>query len=85
MKSPAEAGGGAISDYALAPDTRQRNFIRKRLSQYLTPGKTLMFAHGFIFGWGDQGRRDVDVTCLRDGAGHRVREVPCGGGRVRPR
>ncbi|HTL38654.1 MAG TPA: ketol-acid reductoisomerase [Kofleriaceae bacterium] len=61
----------------LAPDTAQAALYETDIAPHLTPGKTLMFAHGFNIRYGTiTPRNDVDVVMVAPkGPGHRVRET----------
>jgi ketol-acid reductoisomerase len=68
----------------LIPDTIQAAVYRESIEPHLTPGKTLMFAHGFNIRY-DQivPPEGVDVSMVAPKApGHRVREVFEHGGGV---
>ena len=61
----------------LIPDQHQAKVYKADIEPHLTPGKMLMFAHGFAirFNW-IVPPKDVDVTMVAPKApGHRVREV----------
>lgn len=47
MKSSAEAAAEADIIMILAPDTSQARIYREAIAPHLSPGKTLMFGHGF--------------------------------------
>jgi len=66
----------------LAPDTRQPKLYKESIEPHLTPGKTLMFAHGFNIRFGAvTPPKHVDVSMIAPKApGHRVREVFVEGG-----
>jgi ketol-acid reductoisomerase len=66
----------------LLPDTEQSRAYQQFIAPYLTPGKTLMFAHGFNIRYGTiQPPEYVDVSMVAPKApGHRVREVFVEGG-----
>jgi ketol-acid reductoisomerase len=66
----------------LAPDTEQPAIYDRHISPYLTPGKMLMFAHGFNIRYDTiKCPEGVDVTMIAPKApGHRVREVFVEGG-----
>jgi len=84
----AEAAGFAPMDFAaaaewanvimlLVPDLVQPKLYKDAVEPHLTPGKMLMFAHGFAirFGW-IAPPAGVDVSMVAPKApGHRVREV----------
>jgi len=61
----------------LAPDTVQPALYERDIAPHLTPGKTLMFAHGFNIRFGTIApRNEVDVSMVAPkGPGHRVRET----------
>ncbi|HEU5335467.1 MAG TPA: ketol-acid reductoisomerase [Terriglobales bacterium] len=66
----------------LIPDTTQPEVYEKEIRAHLTPGKTLMFAHGFNIRYGTIAcPAGVDVSMVAPKApGHRVREVFVEGG-----
>ncbi len=66
----------------LAPDTVQPAIYAEQIEPYLTPGKTLMFAHGFNIRYGTiVPPADVDVSMVAPKSpGHRVREIFVEGG-----
>ena len=66
----------------LIPDTTQPEIYEKEIRAHLTPGKTLMFAHGFNIRYGTIAcPAGVDVSMVAPKApGHRVREVFVEGG-----
>ncbi|MEX1183730.1 MAG: ketol-acid reductoisomerase [Gemmatimonadota bacterium] len=68
----------------LVPDTAQAELYTCDIEKRLTPGKTLMFAHGFTIRYGQiQPPAGVDVSMVAPKApGHRVREVFQAGGGV---
>jgi ketol-acid reductoisomerase len=68
----------------LTPDTGQAALYRDHIGPHLTPGKTLMFAHGFNIRYGQiVPPEGVDVSMVAPKApGHRVREVFEQGGGV---
>ncbi|MCS7040317.1 MAG: ketol-acid reductoisomerase [Anaerolineae bacterium] len=61
----------------LAPDTAQPRIYKESIEPHLTPGKTLMFGHGFNIRFGQIVPPDfVDVSMVAPKApGHRVREL----------
>jgi ketol-acid reductoisomerase len=61
----------------LAPDTEQPDIYANHIAPHLTPGKTLMFAHGFNIRFGTiTPPEDVDVSMVAPKSpGHRVREL----------
>ncbi len=66
----------------LAPDTAQAAIYAESIAPNLTPGKTLMFAHGFNIRFGTivpPGNVDVSMVAPK-APGHRVREVYVEGG-----
>ena len=74
---PSAAAQWADVIMILVPDLVQPDLFKQQIAPHLTPGKMLMFAHGFAirFGWitPPQG---VDVSMVAPKApGHRVREV----------
>ncbi len=73
----AEAAAWADVIMVLAPDTDQPAIYRDALAPALTPGKMLMFAHGFNIRYGTiTPPPGVDVTMVAPKSpGHRVREV----------
>jgi ketol-acid reductoisomerase len=75
--TPAEAAKRADIVMVLTPDTGQAKLFREDLAPNLTPGKTLMFAHGFNIRFGTiEAPKGVDVSMIAPKApGHRVREV----------
>ena len=65
VKTPAEAAAWADVIMILAPDTRQPKLYKESIEPHLTPGKTLMFAHGFNIRFGAiQPPRTVDVSMI---------------------
>jgi ketol-acid reductoisomerase len=79
-----EVAAWADTIMVLAPDTSQAKIYNEQIKPGLTPGKTLMFAHGFNIRYNtitpDAG---VDVTLIAPkGPGHRVRETFEGGAGV---
>ena len=82
VTDPAQAAREADVIMILTPDTTQAKLYRESIEPALTPGKTLMFAHGFNIRFGTivppQG---VDVTMIAPKSpGHRVRELYQEGG-----
>src|SRR5688572_5176630 len=73
----AEVAAWADVIMILAPDTAQPAVYADAIAQQLTPGKTLMFAHGFNIRYGTiVPSRDIDVSMIAPkGPGHRVRET----------
>jgi len=73
------ADAAAIADVVmlLVPDTGQAAVYRDSLRDVLTPGKTLMFAHGFNIHYGFiEAPAGVDVSMVAPKSpGHRVREL----------
>ncbi len=61
----------------LVPDTARRQIYHESIEPHLTPGKTLMFAHGFNIRYGQiVPPAGVDVSMVAPKSpGHRVREV----------
>jgi ketol-acid reductoisomerase len=82
VNTPAQAAAWADVIMILAPDTRQQKLYKEAIEPHLTPGKTLMFAHGFNIRFGTiKPPKTVDVTMIAPKApGHRVREVFIEGG-----
>ena len=82
VQSPAEAAAWADVMMILAPDTKQPKLYRESIAPHLTPGKTLMFAHGFNIRFHTiKPPTTVDVSMIAPKApGHRVREVFTEGG-----
>ncbi len=77
-----EASAWADTIMILAPDTTQSEIYSQSIAPHLTPGKTLMFAHGFNIRYGTiVPPPGVDVSMVAPKApGHRVREVFVEGG-----
>jgi ketol-acid reductoisomerase len=73
----AEVAAWADVIMVLVPDTVQPSVYEREIAPHLTPGKTLMFAHGFNIRYGTiVPRADVDVSMVAPkGPGHRVRET----------
>lgn len=74
---PAAAAAWAETIMIVVPDLVQPDLFRQQIAPNLTPGKMLMFAHGFAirFGWITP-PEGVDVSMVAPKApGHRVREV----------
>jgi ketol-acid reductoisomerase len=82
VASVAEAAKWADLVMLLVPDTRQPAVYEQSIRPHLTPGKMLMFAHGFNIRFGSiTPPADVDVAMIAPKApGHRVREVFAEGG-----
>jgi ketol-acid reductoisomerase len=74
---PAAAAGWADVIMILVPDLVQPDLFRQQIAPHLSPGKMLMFAHGFAIRFGWIAPPDgVDVSMVAPKApGHRVREV----------
>lgn len=77
VMTSAEAAAEADIIMILAPDTSQAKIYREDIAPHLSPGKTLMFSHGFNIRYAQiippQG---VDVSLVAPKApGHRVREL----------
>jgi len=72
-----EAADWADTIMLLAPDTEQPDIYASQILPYLSPGKTLMFAHGFNIRFGTiVPPEEVDVSMVAPKApGHRVREI----------
>jgi ketol-acid reductoisomerase len=77
-----EAAAWADTVMILAPDTEQADIYYKYIALFMTPGKTLMFAHGFNIRFGTiTPAEGIDVSMVAPKApGHRVREVFLEGG-----
>jgi ketol-acid reductoisomerase len=77
-----EAAAWADTIMVLAPDTSQPEIYSQSIAPHLTPGKTLMFAHGFNIRFGTiVPPPSIDVSMVAPKApGHRVREVFVEGG-----
>ncbi|OLC87709.1 MAG: ketol-acid reductoisomerase [Acidobacteria bacterium 13_1_40CM_4_61_5] len=80
--TPAEAAAWADVIMILVPDTKQAALYHDAIEPHLSPGKMLMFAHGFNIRFGTiKPPATVDVTMIAPKApGHRVREVFIEGG-----
>ncbi len=80
----ADAAKAAQIIMILTPDTGQAALYRDHIAPNMTPGKTLMFAHGFNIRYGQIiPPEGVDVSMVAPKApGHRVREVYTQGGGV---
>ncbi len=75
--TPSEVCAWADVIMVLTPDTGQGALYKEAIEPNLTPGKTLMFAHGFNirFGWITV-PAGIDVSLVAPKSpGHRVREV----------
>ena len=74
---PAAAAKWADVIMVLVPDLVQPELFKNQIAPHLTPGKMLMFAHGFAIRFGGITPPDgVDVSMVAPKApGHRVREV----------
>ena len=84
VPEPAEACQWADVIMVLTPDTGQAALYDSAIKEHLTPGKTLMFAHGFNIRYGlIVPPPGVDVSMVAPKSpGHRVREVFVEGGGV---
>ena len=82
VKTVAEAAKWADVIMILTPDTTQPAIYRESIAPNLTPGKTLMFAHGFNIRFGTiKPPAGVDVSMVAPKSpGHRVRELYVEGG-----
>jgi ketol-acid reductoisomerase len=82
VRSVSDATAWADTIMILAPDTEQAKLYHRDIRPNLTPGKTLMFAHGFNIRFGTiKCPAGVDVSMVAPKApGHRVREVFVEGG-----
>ncbi|HVL69571.1 MAG TPA: ketol-acid reductoisomerase [Vicinamibacterales bacterium] len=77
VASPAAVCHWADVIMVLVPDTAQPALYGEAIRPHLTPGKTLMFAHGFNVRFGTLDiPPDVDVSMIAPKSpGHRVREL----------
>ena len=77
VTTPAEAAAAADVVMVLVPDHIQRRVFLNDLKPHLTPGKTLMFAHGFNIHFGAiEPPAGVDVSMIAPKSpGHRLREL----------
>ena len=77
VTDPAAASAWADVIMVLTPDTVQARLYREAIQPHLTPGKTLMFAHGFNVRFGTLDiPTNVDVSLIAPKSpGHRVREL----------
>ncbi|MDT8306387.1 MAG: ketol-acid reductoisomerase [Anaerolineae bacterium] len=82
VMSVADSAAWADTIMILAPDTAQPRIYEQEIAPHLSPGKTLMFAHGFNIRYGTIAPPPgVDVSMVAPKApGHRVREVFVEGG-----
>jgi ketol-acid reductoisomerase len=82
VKTVADAAKWADVIMILTPDTTQPAIYRESIAPNLTPGKTLMFAHGFNIRFGTiKPPAGVDVSMVAPKSpGHRVRELYVEGG-----
>jgi ketol-acid reductoisomerase len=82
VTSVSEAAAWADLIMILAPDTKQPAIYQAAIEPHLSPGKMLMFGHGFNIRFGTiVPPTDVDVTMIAPKSpGHRVREVYQEGG-----
>ncbi len=82
VASVADAAAAADVIMLLTPDTAQPAIYRESIAAALTPGKMLMFAHGFNIRFGGiTPPPSVDVAMVAPKSpGHRVREVYREGG-----
>jgi len=73
----AEASAEADVIMILLPDTKQAAIYKESIEPHLTPGKTLMFGHGFNIRYSQIMPPDfVDVSMIAPKSpGHRVREL----------
>src|SRR3712207_932590 len=81
VATPAEAAQAADIVMVLVPDHIQAG-VFEQMKPHLTPGKTLMFAHGFNIHFGAiESPAGVDVSMIAPKSpGHRLRELFQGGG-----
>ena len=84
IQTPAAASAWADTIMILTPDTGQAVLYHESIAANLTPGKTLMFAHGFNVRYDlIVAPEGVDVSMVAPKSpGHRVREVFTEGGGV---
>ncbi len=77
VMSAREAAKAADTMMILVPDHVQGDLYAEEIAQNLTPGKTMMFAHGFNIHFGQiKPPAGVDVSMIAPKApGHRVREL----------
>jgi ketol-acid reductoisomerase len=82
VMTPGEAARWADVIMVLVPDTAAASLYRDEIAAALSPGKMLMFAHGFNIRYGTiQPPKDIDVTMIAPKSpGHRVRELYVEGG-----
>ncbi len=84
VRTVSEAAREAQIIMMLTPDIGQAQIYRDHIAQHMTPGKTLMFAHGFNIRFGQIVPPDgIDVSMVAPkGPGHRLREVYEQGGGI---
>jgi ketol-acid reductoisomerase len=77
VMNTADAAKAADTVMILVADHIQGDLYNKEIAPHMTPGKTLMFAHGFNIHFGEiAAPNGVDVTMIAPKApGHRVREL----------
>lgn len=77
VRTVAEASKAAQVVMILLPDTIQPDLYKSEIEPNLSPGDTMMFAHGFSIHWREIIPPDgVDVSMIAPKApGHRVREL----------
>ena len=77
VMATADAAAEADLSMILTPDTLQPEIYREAIAPNLSPGKVLMFAHGFAIRYSQiVPPEDVDVIMVAPKApGHRVREI----------
>jgi ketol-acid reductoisomerase len=75
--APSEAAEEADFIVILTPDHTQRTVYEEAVAPALSPGKTLLFAHGFNIRYGEIApSAEIDVVLVAPKApGHRVREL----------
>jgi ketol-acid reductoisomerase len=80
--APSDASAWADVIMVLVPDTAQATLYRESILPHLTPGKMLMFAHGFNIRFGTiTPPKTIDVAMIAPKSpGHRVRELFIEGG-----
>jgi ketol-acid reductoisomerase len=77
VKSTSEASAEADVIMMLVPDTKQAAVYKQSVEPHLSPGKTLMFGHGFNIRFGQivpPGYVDISMVAPK-APGHRLREL----------
>lgn len=84
VRTVSDAAREAMLIMILTPDTGQAAIYRDHIAPHMTPGKTLMFAHGFNIRFGQIiPPAGVDISMVAPkGPGHRLREVYEQGGGI---